>query len=73
MLKARLKEAKKSKTRYQLSETDMNPDLLAFRLICIPLHYATLPLTSSMITRNSFIMICYTSEYGDLDKYYWYL
>lgn len=44
MLKLRLKEAIKSNAVYQLSETDMNPDLLVCQPICIPLHYATLPL-----------------------------
>lgn len=39
MLKLRLKEAKKSKTINQLSETNVNPDLLTSRPIYIPLHY----------------------------------
>lgn len=58
MLKLRLKKAQKSKTMNHFCETNMNPDLLIFRPICIPLYYITLLLKSPITTRSHFILIC---------------
>ena len=75
MLKPRLKEAKKSKTMKQLSEMNMNPDLLTCRPICFSLQYITPPLMSSVIMRNSsFSPICLCIKiwwFGQMLLNYW--